>query len=119
MPVSAIMNGATKICETVGSETAGRKQYSFLGHAVGLGCLCAVLGMGRNRLQKAAAGMVDSRFACNVRLQRSCPMSRSVDSFLLHLHGTVAEVLPTGLLVSIQMLRCFHRYLIRCGFVAR
>ena len=91
---------ATKICETIGANSGSRKNYELVGQPVGLPCLCSVLGVGRNRLQKAAAGMVDARYACNVSLHRPCPMSRSVDSFLLYLHSTIAEILPTGFPVS-------------------
>ena len=63
---------------------------------MGRPCLCAALGIGNGRLNKAGSGMVDSRFSCNVPLHRAEKKARSVDHFLLHLHGTVAEILPTG-----------------------
>ena len=88
----------TKIGDILGELPGheGRRHYEIFSVPVGRSCMCAVLGIGRNRLYKAASGLVDARFACNVPLHRSCPKARSVDAFLLYQHGTVAEILPTG-----------------------
>ena len=89
-----------KIHDTIapanGDDSQSRKSYELLGIQVGRTCLCSVLGIGKNRLCKAAAGFIDTRFSANVALHRACPKPRSVDKFLLQLHGTVAEILPTG-----------------------
>ena len=77
-------------------ESQSRKSYELLGINVGRTCLCSVLGIGKNRLCKAAAGQIDTRFASNVPLHRTCPKARNVDKFLRQLHGTVAEIMPTG-----------------------
>ena len=94
-----------KISETLASASESstrRRSYEILGQEIGLACLCSVMGIGKNRFQKVATGLVDGRFACNGSLARSNPMARSVDNFMIHLHGSVAEVLPTGSECSIQ-----------------
>ena len=58
-------------------------------------CLAAILGLGRARLQKAARGELDKRFAELGGGIRYAPKMGSVDRFLLELHGSVAETLPT------------------------
>ena len=89
----------SKIHDTVAPEAITeqtRKTYQLLEVPVGRSCLCCVLGIGKNRLAKASAGHVDTRFGCNVALHRTAPAARSVDQFLLKQHGSIAEILPTG-----------------------
>ena len=100
----ALQPHLAKIHDTIAScndneDAAGipkRKSYELLGVPVAKACLCALLGIGKNRLCKAVSGEIDSRYSCNVPLHRACPRARSVDHFLLRQHGTVAEILPTG-----------------------
>lgn len=71
-------------------------------------CLAAILGLGRARLQKAARGELDKRYAELGGGLRYAPKMAAVDRFLLELHGSVAETLPTeppcGTLVQVCVL---------------
>ena len=90
----------TKIYDSFATGSDGaqnsRRSYSLLGVQVGRPCLCAALGIGNGRLHKASSGIVDTRFSCNVPLHRAQQKARSADLFFLRLHGTIAEILPTG-----------------------
>ena len=49
---------------------------------------------------KAMAGRLDMRFAETGGSVRRSPKTDSIDRFLYELHSSVAETLPSGLLVS-------------------
>lgn len=78
-----------------GSSFRRRRQHQLLGVTLGAECLAGVLGMGTKRLRKAQRGVPDMRFKEFGGTIRHTPKANSVDKFLLDLHGTVAETLPT------------------------
>ena len=100
LPKASSGTARTKIYDSFATGSDGaessKRSYSLLGITVGRSCLCAALGIGNGRLHKAASGVVDARFSCNVPLHRAKHKARSADNFFLRLHGTVAEILPTG-----------------------
>ena len=89
------------------SKRRSPHQYQLLGVDVGRDCLTNVLGISGRRLQKAQAGVPDLRFSQYGGGVRQSPKTDSIDKFLFQLHGTLAETLPTGKLVSIE----WHRIL--------
>lgn len=67
-------------------------EFTFLNRKVGRACLCSMLGIGVNRLRKAATMMPDMRLGKDkTGSQRD---TYSVDAFLSIMYEGVAEVLP-------------------------
>ena len=92
----------TSKMHSLGSQqpAARRRSYEFLGQAISLDCLACLLGVGKKRMLKAMAGRLDMRFAETGGSVRRSPKTDSIDRFLYQLHSSVAETLPSGLLVS-------------------
>mgnify|MGYP001821674192 CR=1 FL=1 len=76
----------------------GRKEYELLGESISPKCLSAVLAVGKARFQRASKGMLDGRYARFGGGVRQTPKADTVDKFLLEMHASVAETLPTGFL---------------------
>ena len=87
-----------EIRETYGSADTSRgrrRRWSLLDQELAPDSLAAILGLGRARLQKAARGELDKRYAELGGGLRYAKKMSAVDRFLLELHGSVAETLPT------------------------
>ena len=70
--------------------------FKLLNQKVGQKCFYVMLGIGKNRMAKAKAAVVDGRFGKVKTGSRRATMS--VDVFLLQKWSTVAETLPHELL---------------------
>ena len=69
-----------------------RPNFTYCGERVGRECLCALLGIGVNRLRKAFNMVPDLRVGKDK--SGSHENTFSVDAFLSMLHNNVAETLP-------------------------
>lgn len=81
-----------------GSSQATERAHTLLDKAVGLKCLAALLGMGRDRVRRQEAGAPDLR--CGRKEGRSRETTWSVDGFLKILYDSLAETLPDQRLSS-------------------
>lgn len=72
-----------------------KKQYSFLGRPVGRSCLCAILGIGKERFNKCLSLQPDLRIGKDKSGSQRC--TASVDAFLSIMYNGVAETLPDRL----------------------
>ena len=92
------MSRVSKIHQQREAGESRRSKHKLLGVPIGPQCLAAVLGIGTKRLARAVTGQLDLRFSELGGAARLSPKTDTVDKFLLELHGSVAETLPTQLL---------------------
>ena len=78
-----------------GQPAAARPSFTYCGERVGRECLCALLGIGVNRLRKALNLMPDLRVGKDKTGSQQATFS--VDAFLSMLYCNVAETLPDRL----------------------
>ena len=85
-----------KLHTVLGNGHDARPSFTYCGEQVGRECLCALLGIGVNRLRKAFNMVPDLRVGKDK--SGSHESTFSVDAFLSMLYSKVAETLPDRLL---------------------
>jgi hypothetical protein len=91
----------------------GRKEYELLGEVMSPKCL--TLAIGKRRFQRASKGMLDGRFGQFGGGVRQSPKCDTVDKFLLEMHASVAETLPSGRLGQISIWPRTHSKVFHSG----